>query len=356
MPEEFELAKKSEELAALESQLVERELELETLRGGLLSFEKKYQAATLERYAQLDELRARIAEIQVARTPDNRAAQLEAAAQRAKAEKTAAAARKYKPKPRPKDPTSKKIAPPKPPPDFNPTETLKRLYRDVAKTIHPDLANDDTERANRHAFMIRANEAYEQNSESRLAEILHEWNSSPESVRGDSPGAELIRAIRKIARCQQRLVTIGIEIEKLTGDPEHCLAHLIELQVRFDLVLVQVELCLPHFLHIKAIIPGLDLDLCTFIVGKRLHVGDFLLNATHRRGPDLFHQFHRVFRRLSHRVLEAPMRMRRISEQLCTFVTKLHDLRDHLIVISRISVISAVDEHSISFFAKVSAI
>ena len=217
MPEEFELEKKREELAVLESQLVERELELETLRGGLLSFEKKYQAATLERYAQLDELRARIAEIQVARTPDNKAAQLEAAAQRAKAEKTAAAARKYKPKPRPKDPTTKKIAPPPPPPaDFNPSEALKRLYRDVAKTIHPDLANDDTERANRHAFMIRANEAYEQASESRLAEILHEWNSSPESVRGDSPGAELIRAIRKIARCQQRLVTIGIEVEKLT--------------------------------------------------------------------------------------------------------------------------------------------
>jgi hypothetical protein len=216
MPEEFELEKKREELAVLESQLVERELELETLRGGLLAFEKKYQAATLERYAELDELRARIAEIQVSHAPQNKAAQLEAAAQRAKAEKTAAAARKYKPRPRPKDPTTKKVAPPPPPPDFNPSETLKRLYRDVAKTLHPDLANDDTERANRHDFMARANEAYEQNSESRLAEILHEWNSSPESVRGDTPAAELIRAIRKIARCQQRLVTITIEIEKLT--------------------------------------------------------------------------------------------------------------------------------------------
>ena len=50
-PEEKELAVKREQLEELEQQLVERELELETLRGGLLAFEKKYQAATLERYA-----------------------------------------------------------------------------------------------------------------------------------------------------------------------------------------------------------------------------------------------------------------------------------------------------------------
>ena len=215
-PEEYELERKRAELSALEAQLVERELELETLRGGLLSFEKKYQAATLERYAQLDELYAKIAEVKASRMPESDAAQKAAAAQRAKAEKTAAAARRYEPKRRPKDPTTKKPAPPPPPPpDFNPSENLKRLYRDVAKAMHPDLANDDEERVHRHAFMARANEAYEKGSEQRLADILHEWQCAPESVRGDGPGAELIRAIRKIARCQQRLVIIDVEIQKL---------------------------------------------------------------------------------------------------------------------------------------------
>ena len=215
-PEEYELEKKREELVALESQLVERELELETLRGGLASFEKKYQAATLERYAHLDELYAKIAQVKAERMPDDRSAQKAAAEQRARAEKTAAAARKYQPRPRPKGPAGKKPAAPAPPPPyFNPTEAIKRLYRDVAKAMHPDLADNDEERAHRHAFMARANEAYEKGSEQRLAEILHEWQCAPESVRGDGPGAELIRAIRKIARCQQRLVTIDLEIARM---------------------------------------------------------------------------------------------------------------------------------------------
>lgn len=221
-PEELELARKREQLDALEKQLVERELELETMRGELLAFEKKYQAATLERYAQLDALRAVLAELHARRaTDDDGAARAAAAASRAKAEKTAAAARAQHPRPQPARPAAGARRPggdPKPSPapaGFSPTEVLKRLYRDVAKSIHPDLADDDGERAHRHAFMIRANEAYEQENEQRLADILHEWHCAPEAVKGQGPAAELVRAIRKIHRCEERLVAIGIEIDKL---------------------------------------------------------------------------------------------------------------------------------------------
>ncbi len=98
---------------------------------------------------------------------------------------------------------------------FNPSEALKKLYREVAKTIHPDLADDDEERAQRHVFMTRANEAYEANNQQKLADILSEWHHSPESVRGEDPAAKLIRAIRKIARCEDRLVEIDTEMGKL---------------------------------------------------------------------------------------------------------------------------------------------
>jgi hypothetical protein len=223
-PEEKELAVKRQRLAELEPLLVERELELETVRGGILAFEKKYQAATIERYAQLDDLRARIAELHALRAPDDTAARAAAAVSRAAAERTAAAARAAVPKPQPKravsarkPPPASPTAQPKPSPttDFNPSERLKRLFRDVAKAIHPDLADNDEERSHRHAFMTRANEAYEQSSEQRLADILHEWQCAPESVKGQGPAAELIRAIRKIDRCETRLVQINIELEKL---------------------------------------------------------------------------------------------------------------------------------------------
>src|SRR5438552_6554547 len=99
-PEEIYLEKKRAELAELETELVERELELETLRGGLLSFEKKYEAATLPRYAELDDLRARIAEIMATRRPQDDAAKTAAAVSRAQATRTAARRAQQEAKPK----------------------------------------------------------------------------------------------------------------------------------------------------------------------------------------------------------------------------------------------------------------
>ena len=209
-------------LDGLEKQLVERELELETLRGGLLSFEKKYQAATLDRYAQLDELRFRIAELRAQQEPEEPSSKVAKVVASMAAHMAMPASPGGSPRPRPKRKPPPKAGESKKDADgaaaasgFNPSEELKKLYREVAKTIHPDLADDDQERAHRHAFMTRANEAYEANNQQKLADILSEWHHSPESVRGEDPASKLIRAIRKIARCEDRLVEIDTEMGKL---------------------------------------------------------------------------------------------------------------------------------------------
>ena len=98
---------------------------------------------------------------------------------------------------------------------FQPSESLKKLYREVAKRIHPDLANSEKERARRTQLMAEVNRAYEEGDEGRLEAILREWDSSPEAVRGKGPGAELIRAIRKIAQIEERLHSIESEIDQL---------------------------------------------------------------------------------------------------------------------------------------------
>jgi len=63
--------------------------------------------------------------------------------------------------------------------------------------------------------MAAANRAYEEGDEARLRAILEEYEASPDSVKGDGPGAELVRVIRKIAQAERRLVEIDVEIEKL---------------------------------------------------------------------------------------------------------------------------------------------
>ena len=94
-------------------------------------------------------------------------------------------------------------------------DCLKKLYREIAKAIHPDLATDEEERIRRQQLMAEADRAYEEGDEKRLRAILREWESSPESVKGEGPGAELVRVIRKIAQVEERLSTIEIEITQL---------------------------------------------------------------------------------------------------------------------------------------------
>jgi DnaJ-domain-containing protein 1 len=44
--------------------------------------------------------------------------------------------------------------------DFRPSDSLKKLYREVAKQVHPDLATDEADRARQRELMAAANQAY----------------------------------------------------------------------------------------------------------------------------------------------------------------------------------------------------
>lgn len=63
--------------------------------------------------------------------------------------------------------------------------------------------------------MAEANQAYEEGDEEKLKAILHNWESCPESVKGEGVAAKLIRIIRKIAQCRERFKAIEQEIKSL---------------------------------------------------------------------------------------------------------------------------------------------
>lgn len=213
-PEERELESKRVRLAALEAELAQRELELATLKAELASFEARYLREVGVLYAELDEIAAQIAEALARLNPQDQRAQEQAARARAQAQESAQAAGAAQ------TPGEQK--------KFTAPESLKKLYRDVAKSIHPDLATDETDRVRRQKLMAEANQAYAEGDEARLQAILREWESSPESVKGEGVGAELIRVIRKIAQVEERLRVIEGEMAELKASDLYQLEAKVE--------------------------------------------------------------------------------------------------------------------------------
>jgi DnaJ-domain-containing protein 1 len=169
-PEEEELAAKKAELETLESELAENELKLTTFQAELHRFEQQYLGLIGSRYTELERIEEQITEYMD---------YLESSR------------------------------------NFKPSDGLKKLYREVAKRVHPDLATDEVERAKRQNLMAAANQAYEEGDEQGLREILSSWESDPHSVQGEGVAAELIRVIRQIAQCRSRLVAINRDMAEL---------------------------------------------------------------------------------------------------------------------------------------------
>jgi hypothetical protein len=99
------------------------------------------------------------------------------------------------------------------------SDAVKRLFRDVAKAVHPDLADDDLARDRRHTLMIEANRAYALGDEERLRSILETWQNSPEAVPGDGPGAGRERLRRRVAQVDRQLAACGAELAELQDLP-----------------------------------------------------------------------------------------------------------------------------------------
>ena len=99
------------------------------------------------------------------------------------------------------------------------SDAIRRLFRDVAKAIHPDLSRDSDARDRRHALMIEANRAYAQGDEQRLRTILQSWERSPEAVQGVDAGAVRLRLVRRIAEIEEQLAAYTSELAELRESP-----------------------------------------------------------------------------------------------------------------------------------------
>jgi hypothetical protein len=108
------------------------------------------------------------------------------------------------------------------------SDAVRRLFRDVAKAIHPDLAHDDVARDRRHTLMVEANRAYALGDEERLRRILQSWENSPEAVQGTDPEATRQRLLRRIAQIEEQLIAYTGDLDALRETP------LFKLKVMVD--------------------------------------------------------------------------------------------------------------------------
>lgn len=200
-PEDEELQRKRVELEELESRLSQAEMEHATATASLRDFELRYLRAIGSRYAKLDALRARVATAAAQVRSGDQDAESQAATAREAAAASAAAAAVGE--------AGNGTSP------FLPSDELKQLYRQFARRAHPDLADDESERLARTAAMTEANCLYGTGDLEGLRRAFDAWLHRPEAVPGDTIGADLVRAIRQMARVTERLCVLEAELATL---------------------------------------------------------------------------------------------------------------------------------------------
>ncbi|QDY77859.1 hypothetical protein FQU76_16640 [Streptomyces qinzhouensis] len=204
---------------AAEQALIEFEIAVETFRVEVENFSRLHHQKLGPMYTRLDELEAQIAEARAARTGDpedlRRAQEARAAVlpmpgvdelfhgwmdDGGMSPEAVAML------------TGRQVRAPQ---RVRPSEEARRLYRELARKAHPDLAQEETERARREEFLTRVNAAYALGDTELLRELIAEWDAGPLPA-GAGPGAaeELYARLEWLAERKELLVVIARELEE----------------------------------------------------------------------------------------------------------------------------------------------
>jgi len=193
-PDDLDLLDKREQLAAVRARLAERESELAQLRAQLKTFEGRYLRQVGVLYAELDELEARIAEREVD-LYDSDCARSRAEDARQRAQETHDAA----------------FGDAREAEEFEPPPSLKTLFREVAKRVHPDFARDAAEQKHFTLLMARANQAYNRGDTETLQRLLDDHREINASIAGEGAAAELLRITRQIRHAERDMAKLDAE-------------------------------------------------------------------------------------------------------------------------------------------------
>ncbi len=204
-------------MGAAEQALIEFEIAVDTFRIEVENFSRLHHQKLGPMYARLDELDAQIAEAKARRTGDPE--------DRAKADELRALVM-----PMPgveelfhdwmdSDGLSPEAAamlneqPVRPPERVRPSEEARKLYRELVRKAHPDLAREEKEQARREEFLTRVNAAYARGDEALLGELAQEWAAGPAPEVRLSAGEELYARLEWLSRRKEWLTVVARDLE-----------------------------------------------------------------------------------------------------------------------------------------------
>ncbi|WKX74322.1 hypothetical protein [Streptomyces sp. XD-27] len=203
---------------AAEQALIEFEIAVETFRIEVENFSRLHHQRLGPVYSRLDELDALIAEAIAARTGDPEDVRR---AQEARG--------LVMPMPdveelffgwidseglSPEGAAMLNEQPVQPPSRVRPSEEARRLYRELARSAHPDLADSEDERARRGDFIVRVNAAYAAGDETALQALADEWAAGPRPAeRRASRSEELYARLEWLAERKELLAAMAAEME-----------------------------------------------------------------------------------------------------------------------------------------------
>ncbi|MFJ9687133.1 J domain-containing protein [Streptomyces bacillaris] len=202
-----------------EQALIEFEIAVETFRVEVENFSRLHHQKLGPMYARLDELDAQIAEARAERTGDPEDLR------RAKEARDI-----VMPMPgvdelfhdwmdsdglSPEASAMLTEQPVRPPKRVRPSEEARRLYRELARKAHPDLAQDEPERERRDEFITRVNAAYGRGDVELLKELAAEWAAGPaKPLPPLSESEELYARLEWLSRRKELLTVLAKELEE----------------------------------------------------------------------------------------------------------------------------------------------
>ncbi|MEO3751636.1 hypothetical protein [Streptomyces sp. B6B3] len=190
MPEADAAERLTQAVRAAETALIEFEIAVESFRIEVRNFSRLHERRLGPLYARLEELDARVAEAVAARTgdPEDQRKAREARALVTPLPKmsdlfdgwlSAPAASGTGQQAAPEEAESEFGPAPAQPTKVRPGPEARKLYRDLVRSCHPDLAADESERARRETFLVRVNDAYALGDADALRALTAEWEAGP---------------------------------------------------------------------------------------------------------------------------------------------------------------------------------